>query len=342
MKNYKLAILTLLFSLTLIACEKVFLGKDIEDTPRSNFVWLWQKVEMGYSFFDVKDVEWDSVYARYNTMITEDMEDEELFDVLALMLNELQDGHVNLISPFKTSRFDITSLGTVNIDFTIIKDNYLGDGITYTGPFIHGFLENEEIGYIRYSSFSNSITSAQLNYIIDRYSDTRGLIFDIRQNGGGYITNVFSLLSRFINNETLIYTSQIKSGYKGDSPDTTFSDPIPVYIDPYEGDKYLNPIVVLTDRGTYSAASFFAVSCLALDNITLMGDTTGGGLGLPNGGQLPNGWTYRFSVTRTIAIDGKNYENGVPPHIQIDLLPDHNITGSDNILDEAIQLLMSR
>ena len=219
MKRYIGFFILFLITMSFVGCEKVFLGKETENSPRNNFVWLWQKVEMGYSFFDVKDVEWDSVYTHYKPMIHEEMTDEQLFDVLAQMLNELKDGHVNLISPFKTSKFEVTSLGPENIDFRIIKDNYLGDSIVYTGPFTHGFLENKQIGYIRYSSFSNTITSVQLDYMLSRYKDTKGLILDIRQNGGGYVTNVFTLLSRFIDAKTQIYSSQIKSGYKGGSPE---------------------------------------------------------------------------------------------------------------------------
>ena len=46
----------------------------------------------------------------------------------------------------------------------------------------------------------------------------------------------------------------------------------------------------------------FALSTTAYDNMFCVGDTTGGGLGMPNGGELPNGWRYRFSVTRTLGI----------------------------------------
>jgi len=37
--------------------------------------------------------------------------------------------------------------------------------------------------------------------------------------------------------------------------------------------------------------------------MVLIGDTTGGGWGLPNGGQLPNGWTYRLSITKDEIIE---------------------------------------
>ncbi len=63
--------------------------------------------------------------------------------------------------------------------------------------------------------------------------------------------------------------------------------------------------------------------------------TTGGGLGLPNGGQLPNGWTYRFSITQALTLDkNPNYENGVPPDIRV-LFNWKDLT-KDEILERAI------
>ncbi len=330
----------LLISTVLSSCEKVFLGKDIENSPRNNFNYLWEKVATGYSFFDVKEVNWDSVYYHYSPLITDELTQEQLFDHLAEMLNILRDGHVNLYSPFKTSRFDVSMLGPVNIDFRVIRENYLHEDFVITGPFSHGFLENNEVGYIRYPSFSNSVTHQHLDYILNRYKDTRGLIFDIRQNGGGHIENIFKILSRFVDQKTIVYYSRIKTAYYGVT-DSTFSEPVPVFVSPSSEIRYLNPVVLLTDRGTYSAASFLTVSCFALPNFTIIGDTTGGGLGMPNGGQLPNGWTYRFSVTKTLCVDGNNYENGVPPDMYLTLSPDHNVTGIDNILEKAIEVILN-
>jgi C-terminal processing protease CtpA/Prc len=330
----------IIFALLTVSCEKVFLGKEIDNQPRQNFDYLWLKVETGYSFFDIKDVQWDSLYQVYSPLIKDEITDVQLFDHLAQLLNELKDGHVNLYSPFKTSRYDISMLGPVNIDFRLIRDNYLTGTEEITGPFVHGFPLNNEVGYIRYSSFSNTVTSQHFEYMLSRFKDTRGLIFDIRQNGGGYIENVFTIISRFIDKKTITYYSSIKTSYGG-AYDSTFSAPEAVLTEPAQGTTYTKPVIVLTDRGSYSASSFFAVSCLAIPHVTLMGDTTGGGLGLPSGGQLPNGWTYRFPVTRTISVDGRNLENGVPPDIHITLLPDHNVTGTDNIMDAAIDKILN-
>ena len=81
---------------------------------------------------------------------------------------------------------------------------------------------------------------------------------------------------------------------------------------------------------------------MAYDNIKLFGDYTGGGLGMPNGGALPNGWTYRFSVSRTLTKDGEHpeYENGVPPDVHVLLDPALTAQGIDNIIETAADWIM--
>jgi len=114
-----------------------------------------------------------------------------------------------------------------------------------------------------------------------------------------------------------------------------FSEAEPVYVSPYNGIRYTNKVIMLIDRGTYSAGSFTALATKAIPNIVLMGDTTGGGLGLPNGGQLPNGWTYRFSITQALTLDkSPDYENGVPPDIEVFF--DWEDLTTDEVLERAI------
>ena len=170
-----------------------------------------------------------------------------------------------------------------------------------------------------------------MNFIINRYSDTRGLIIDIRENGGGATTDIFNLLKHFVERKTHLYYSRLKNGPKHND----FTSPECAYIEPDEATSiYLRPVILLTDRGTYSAGSFTALATKAIDNITIIGDTTGGGLGLPNGGQLPNGWSYRFSVTQTLDLNGNNYENGVPPDIYTKY--DASIPEKDEIIERAL------
>ena len=71
----------------------------------------------------------------------------------------------------------------------------------------------------------------------------------------------------------------------------------------------------------------------------LIGHTTGGELGMPNGAQLPNGWTYRFSVTQTLDLQGNNYEDGVPPDIRVILEPSDVANGKDTVIEKALEEL---
>ena len=99
--------------------------------------------------------------------------------------------------------------------------------------------------------------------------------------------------------------------------------------------------MLLTDRGCYSAASSFALCLKSYPNVTVMGDTTAGGLAVPTGVALPNGWNYRFGVSRTIAPDGINYEHGVPPDQVVRLSPAAIAAGRDNIIDSAATLILN-
>jgi len=333
MKNI-LILITFVFLFT--SCSKVVFDSDLEDlSPTANFDYLWSECDEKFSFFNVKDIDWNEVKTRYSNMIDEDMSQDSLFNVLGRMVNELKDDHSNLISNTNVSFFGLSNSFQDNFDWRIITDNYLGTNYYSTGPFRHDFLDNGEIGYIRFSSFTGTVNSTNLDFIFERYKDTKGLILDLRENGGGVANDIFQILGRFVENETLVYYSRIKNGPGHDD----FTEPEAAMVSPYDGIRYTNKVMVLTDRGTYSAGSFTSLATKALPNLTLLGDTTGGGLGLPNGGQMPNGWSYRFSVTQALTIDDLDaqFENGVPPDIY--QLFDWSDLSKDEILEKAIEEL---
>lgn len=330
-------LLILLCMCSFLSCEKAILKKAGDsESARENFDYLWEQVDKRYVYFDHKNVDWDATYNKYVTRIYEGMSEDSLFNVMGAMMDELRDGHVNLISPFNISVYDFSFLGPENIDERVVKEFYLGEDRTITGPFTHNFLAGKDVGYIRFRSFPGYVNSVQLDYILDKYKDTKGLIFDIRQNGGGAVNDGYEILRRFIDKRTLVYRSRGKTG----PGHNDFGEIEDSYLSPSGSVKYLKKIIVLTDRGTYSSGSFFSLMAKAIDNMVIMGDTTGGGLGLPNGGQIPNGWTYRCSITQTLDIDGNNYENGMPPDIRVIVDEQNLINGIDDVIEAAIKEIL--
>ena len=321
--------------LAFASCEKIFFEDDQASAdPLTNFEYLWNEVDKKYSYFDIKGIDWDAVKQRYSDSIRADMSDEELFRILGSMMNELRDDHTNLVSPFNVSVYNVALKSEPNYYERTVLENYMPNKqYMYTGAFLHNFI-GDSIAYLRYGSFMSPVTNEDLDFILTRYANTKGLILDLRENGGGNVFNIPLILERFVETRTLAAYSQTRNGpgHNDFSAETGF------YYNPYDGLRYTKPVMVLVDRGSYSATTFFSLSTKAMDNITLVGDTTGGGGGLPNGGQLPNGWTYRFSITRLLDLGKQNFaESGVPPDTLASF--NWNDLSRDEILDVAIDII---
>jgi hypothetical protein len=314
------------------SCEKVLVEPTQDSTPTAIFEQTWTAIDQKYSFLEYKKINWDSIGNVYRKQVSNSISDDSLFAVLDKMLYTLKDGHVNLSSPFNRSRNWTWFLDyQQNYDEGLLERNYLGNWKT-TGAFVHQRIKN--VAYIHYSSFSNDISEDQMDYLIDTYKDTKGLVFDIRNNGGGSIANVFTLLKRFADKATLIGKIYDKNGVKH----TDFSPAHEIWVNPTADSKKFSDkkIIILTNRSCYSAASYFPALAKALPNVTTMGDWTGGGGGLPTSLQLSNGWMLRYSSTITTDAKDFNFENGVPPTVKIDMSKADFDKGKDSILERAL------
>lgn len=337
MKNelFKLLICLIILS-SFYSCEKYFLSSDPKDDPVTNFDYLWSQIDEKYSYLHYKNINWDSIYTVYRPLISDEMDNKLLFEVLANMLYTLKDGHVNLTSSFNRSRNWSWYLDyPPNFNRNIVERNYLGDDYFITGPLHNTIIDS--VLYVYYSSFSNTISDDHLDELISRAQGTKGVIIDIRHNGGGSLSNAYRLASRFTSSEVLFGYDRIKTG-RGRND---FSDWNSMVIKPHEGAIFTGDVVVLCNRLSYSTASFFALMMKALPNAFLIGDDAGGGGGIPMPGELPNGWLYRFSVTQTVDADGNHIESGVPVDIRIDLDPVDESIGVDSIIEEALNRLSS-
>lgn len=321
----------LLFIMLCSSCEKALLKPDPENTPVSNFELLWTILDENYAYFNEKGVDWNEIYQIYRPRISQEMEEEELFDVMADMLNELEDGHVNLTSDFDRSRYWGWYLDyPQNFDRTLIERSYLGRDYQIAGPLRTTVIDS--VGYIYYDSFLNNIPEDAIDHLLVKYSNLKGLIIDVRNNGGGNAEMAELLASRLTGQKFLAGYRRYKDGPGYDE----FTQPFPVYLEPEGEVQFTKPVVVLTNRSTYSAANMFASYVSHLPHVTLIGDTTGGGGGAPISSELPNGWRVRFTVTQLLNAEMETTENGITPDIAVDMDPADAAQGKDTILETAL------
>lgn len=326
----------LLSSIYIIICVLPFvLGgcireDEYDNSPAGNFEALWKLIDEHYCYLDYKGIDWDSIYNVYSPQISDDMGDDALFEVLGNMLAELKDGHVNLYSAWNTARYWDWYLDYPRnyseelIEQYLGRDYRIGGGAKYT-------IFTDNIGYVSYPDFSAAIGDGNLDEMLLYLGMCNGLIIDVRNNGGGNLTTSSQLAARFTNERVLTGYIQHKTG-PGHSD---FSDPEPIYIDPSDGVRWQKPVVVLTNRHSYSATNDFVNAMRCFSQVTLMGDCTGGGGGMPFSSELPNGWGVRFSASPTLDVDGQHIEDGIDPDIHVDMTDEDKAQGLDTIIEEA-------
>ena len=334
MKQYIIAILT---CIVLLACDRNETITEYNADPRANFDALWEILDERYCYFTYKEIDWTEVYNQFLPRVEKVKDVFQLFDLMAEMIDVLQDGHVNLYTPFDISVCSgwYDSYPTdYNADFLY---KHFDSDLRSAGGFAYTTMENGTIGYIRYSSFSNGFTAANLAYI-DAYFHTLnhvdGIIIDVRSNGGGSLTYSEKLAACFFKEKTT--TGYMR--HKTDICHDCFSDPTPITTDPADApiDWSDKKVVVLSNRCCYSATNDFIVRMKNAPNVTVIGGITGGGGGMPLSQELPNGWMIRFSAVPMFDANMQHTEFGVMPDIEVHISPDDT---DDTILLEAIKEL---
>lgn len=331
--------LNILFLLIGLLSATSCIREDVSgNTPEANFESLWKIIDEQYCFLEYKKQEygldWDQVHDAYAKRITPSMGWEALFEVLSEMVAELRDGHVNLTSSLASSQYRQWFDSYPRNFSDSIQSIYLKKDYNQSSGLTYQILENN-IGYIYCSSFSNGIGDGNLDQTLNRLAICDGLIIDVRNNGGGNLTTAQKLAARFTNQKTLVGYMTHKTG-KGHSD---FSNPYPVYIEPSNGIRWQKHAVVLTNRRSFSATNDFVNSMKQFPLITIVGDKTGGGSGLPFTSEIPCGWSIRFSASPMLDPQMNQIEFGINPDVKVDMTSEDMQKGKDTMIEIACKLL---
>jgi hypothetical protein len=387
MNNLKRGLSFLIIIFLLTACGKWIVGSNPENTVSNNYEYFYRAVKENYSFFEEKQVTWDSLDQVYRPLINDSLSNDSLYTILSTMLFTLRDGHVNLyVNNDRSRNADWYLDYPANFNKGFLNRQYWKGDYQSSGALINTWLP-DSIGYVYYESFRASFSKGHLDYVLNRFANAKGLIIDVRENGGGSMRNVFRFVERFIPERTYFGTMQYKSGPGPDEfsvPDSVFVKPLKDYQAIAEAkakqekkkkkgkeeeeekkDEEENPtdektgsgrwavadstammldkpIVVLVNRHSYSATNFFSAYMSMLPNVTLVGDQSGGGGGVPVSFELPNGWKFRISATRTYLPDGYNIEKGIEPDIYQTTGPAEELQGIDAIIEKGRSVILEK
>ncbi|MBD3275243.1 MAG: hypothetical protein GF372_08030 [Candidatus Marinimicrobia bacterium] len=338
--NSKLLIFPIVL-LCISSCEGNLIQSNVSESNIDNFEVFWHEFDQNYSYFTYKNVDWDSVYTRYRPLITENLTEQQFFNILAEISFLLKDGHVNVISPFGWAsyhRYREYAAPTSNwVGVDVIQDNYVPDMSDFARIIFYGTLKSHDIGYIWLSNFSASeVVYRNIDTILDNFKNYRAVIVDVRNNGGGSNANSSLISGRFTDERFLAEKVRYRNGPDHDD----FSEWISGYIQPAGPDPFLKPVAVLTNRNTASSAEQFVLEMRVLPHVTVIGDSTAGSSGNPLVKELPNGWICWISNWQSVTPEMKFYEDiGLAPDIPIWLTPEDSAAGQDVILEQAVSML---
>ena len=205
-------------------------------------------------------------------------------------------------------------------------------------------IRNDSIAILTINSFSVDNYKYIFDSLFTSLIKSKGLIIDIRQNGGGNDNEANYVLSHFISEPVQGYKSksrQYTPVYKAWGQAETYIEFAPETITPvFSKRPYLKPVVLLISSETYSSAENFVV---AFDNCKRgikIGQTTGGSSGQPLFFELPGNGFARICTKRNLYPDGKEYIGiGIKPDIEITETFETIKANKDLVMEAAINYL---
>lgn len=299
--------------------------------PVKVFDVFWATFAENYPFFAAKGIDWRPVRDRYRPRIGPDTTDDDLFGVLRAMIEPLGDAHTAIAAGART--FDGIRPGTrlpTDIEAflkqvqDVIEKRDTSKPLTTWAQGLIGYADLPgRLGYLRVLSFdgyteanSYQANAAELDRALDQIFQNnrlRGLILDLRLNGGGSDALGLRLASRFTTRSYRAYAQEARN----DPADPThFTRPQPLFVRPRSGPGHTGPIALLTSSLTISAAETFTQAMMGrTPEPRRIGENTQGVFSDTMTRVLPNGWQFRLPNELFLTKTGTTFDGpGIPPH----------------------------
>lgn len=299
----------------------------------TTFDQLWEAFDRKYAMFVLRpDVDWAKLREQYRPKALASKSTYEFAEVCADMLKNLRDLHIWLtVADTDMSVFNRPRSANANPQACRA---ILGD-LKQEGRVAWAVTTNN-IGYIAIYGWNDSKIPTECGEALEQMRDTRGLIVDVRLNGGGGEPLAGQFAGRFLEKEFVYAYSQFRNG----PSHTNLTEKYERKVAPRGPWRYNRPVLLLIGQKCMSSNESFIGMMTGDPEVTTMGDHTCGSSGNPEIVRLPLNLTV--SVPRWIDYlpDGMPLdERGFQPQISFQAAPGAFEGDRDDLLTAALARL---
>jgi len=208
-------------------------------------------------------------------------------------------------------------------DVTIIRDEIKLESVSYKE------LENN-IAYIAINQFSDDTLKEFYQASLDALlTDSKGLILDLRFNGGGYLQIAQNLISYFIGPEKValqVLDANNNANSKVTNSKAIFKD---------------LPLVILVNQGSASASEIVAGSLQDYQKAILVGNQTYGKGTIQQLLEFSNGSSLKLTIAKWLTANGRDIDEiGLTPDFEISITETDILNNLDSQLEKAKEIIL--
>lgn len=208
------------------------------------------------------------------------------------------------------------------LEIAVVRD-------TITDPSVKTEVTNDNIGIIRITRFgqTDTVSLARAAALEFKSKGVKGIILDLRGNGGGYLQSAVDVASLWMQDKVVV--TERTGGHVTNSLRTS-------------GDAPLRgmPTVILVNNGSASASEILAGALSDNGAAKLVGEKTFGKGVVQDVKDLKDGGSLKVTVASWYTPAGKNIsKEGITPQTVIAMSDEDYAAGRDPQKDRALELL---
>ena len=298
---------------------------------RESFDLICEEYDRNYAMFILRpEIDWEKLCEKYHPIAINSKTRKEFALVCAELLKNLRDLHIWVkidgqhVPVYNRPRQYNANQAAIPL--------IIGE-LDKAGEKVRWAITSEKVGYITIDSWSGDVDK-KIDEVLENMRDTRGLIIDVRQNGGGSEPLAKNVAGRFADKEYIYAYSQYRNGSKH----TDLTEKYPRKIKPGKLWRYDRPVVLLIGQRCMSSNESFISMMAEFPQVTTTGDRTCGSSGNPKFLDLPAG--VRISLPKWIDFlpDGTPLdEKGVQPDKYFPFEPEFFEGNRDDLLKSALE-----